>query len=87
MSIEYLGLFSNAGSVMVSVRFSSAKDKHRSIADQSMHWHEIDRLIEPKTGTFYGKLLLDSHECPVKKYEIDPSANTLTIVIAETNLP
>ena len=62
MSTEDLGLFSNNGSVKVSVHFSSAKDKHRSIADQSMRWHELDRLI-------------------------DPSKNTLTIVIAETDLP
>lgn len=87
MSIEYLGLFSNTISVKVSVRFSSVKDKHRSIADQSMQWHELDRLIDPETGAFYCKLLLDSHECPVKKYEIDPSKNTLTIIIAETDLP
>lgn len=87
MTIEYLGLFSNAGPVKVSVRFSSAKDKHRSIADQSMHLHEMDRLVDPETGAFFCKLLLDSHECPVKKYEIDPSENTLTIVIAETDLP
>jgi len=30
---------------------------------------------------------MDEHECLVKKYEIDPRANSLTIVIEETDSP
>lgn len=86
MHPEYLGLFSNTGPVNVSVRFSAKTDKQRSVAEQSMHWHELDRLIDPETGRFHEKLLIDSYECPVKRYEIDPAQNSLTIVIADTHL-
>ncbi len=84
---EYLELFSNTGPVKVSVRFSSAGDKHRSIAESSMHWHELERIIDPESGRPYSSMYFDSHTCPVKKYEIDPAANSLTIVVAKTDLP
>lgn len=87
MRPEYLGLFSNIGPVNVSVRFSSASDKHRSIAEQSMHWSEFKRLINPETSELYTNMTLDAYTCRVKRYEIEPALNRLTIVIAETDLP
>jgi hypothetical protein len=84
---EYLSLFSNSGPVKVAVRFSSKRDKHRSIRAHFMYWHELDQLINPATGEFHRYIRMDEHECLVKKYEIDPRANSLTIVIEETDLP
>jgi hypothetical protein len=87
MQPEYLELFQNSGPVKVSVRFSAAVDKHRSIADAAMQWHDLERLIDQSTGMFYNVIRFDSYECSVKKYEIDPLANSLTIVVAKTDLP
>lgn len=84
---EYLELFPNGGPVKVTVRFSAASDKHRSITETAMQWHDLERLLDPSTGLFYSVLRLDSYECSVKKYEIDPLANSLTIVVAKTDLP
>jgi len=84
---EYLCLFSNSGPVKVTVRFSAKRDKHRSMRAHAMHWRELDQLINPETGGLYCCIFLDEHECLIKKYEIDPGANSLTIVIAETDLP
>ena len=84
---EYLECFSNSGPVKVTVHFCAQSDKHRSMPDQSMHWSELDRLIDHATGMFFTELRFDTHQCPVKKYEIAPEKNTLTIVVAQTGLP
>lgn len=84
---EYLQLFSNEGLVKVSVQFSDKCDKHRSMTEMSMHWHELDRLIDPETGSPYNYIYFNTYKCQIKRYEIDPVKNSLTIVIAKTDLP
>ena len=84
---EYLSLFSNSGPVKVTVRFSAERDKNRSMPAHSMHWHELDRLINPATGEFQRFICTDEHECRVRKNEIDPEKNSLTVVIGKTDLP
>jgi hypothetical protein len=84
---EYLQMFSNEGPVKVMVRFSAEKEKHRAASIMDMHWKEFDRLIDPETGALYTSMYLDTHLCPIKRYEIDPASNSLTIVIAKTDLP
>jgi hypothetical protein len=84
---EYLQLFSNDGPVKVTVRFSAESDKHRSMPEMSMRWSELERLIDPETETYFTFIYCDTHLCPIKRYEIDPAKNSLTIVVAKTDLP
>lgn len=87
MQPEYLECFSNTGPIKVSVRFSSASDKHRTLPKTAIHWSELELLIDCETGMFYSELRFDSHICPIKKYEIVPGLNTLTIVVGKIDLP
>jgi hypothetical protein len=80
---EYLQLFSNDGPVKVTVRFSAERDKHRAASIMAMHWKEFERLIDPETGALYMSMYFDTHLYPIKRYEIDPASNSLTIVVAK----
>ena len=84
---EYLQLFSNEGPVTVRVRFSGKNDSHRSMAKMNMHWEELHRIIDQETGMPYLSMFFDTHRCPIKRYEIDPVKNVMTIVVGSTELP
>lgn len=73
---EYLSLFSNQGDCQVQVRF---KDGDGCVANLAMMASEISNLVDPSTGSFYGKMYFDDHLFDIYKYEIDPTKMTLLI--------
>jgi len=84
---EYLQLFSNAGPVTVRVKFSDKSDSHSTIPQMKMNWQELERLIDPETGSPYLYMFFDAHRCLIKRYEINPGKSLLTIVVGTTDLP
>lgn len=73
---EFLQMFSNDGPVTVKVKFA---DKGCSIARFNMNWSELDRLMNPETGSPFQYLCFDTFRHPIARYEIDPVRNQLTI--------
>ncbi|MBT0652346.1 hypothetical protein [Geomobilimonas luticola] len=84
---EYNQIFSDNGPVTVCVKFSDKSDSHRSMPPKTMHWHEINRLIDPADDSFFRSMYFDAYRCPVIRYEIDPEKNLLTIIVGKTDLP
>lgn len=74
---EYLVLFSNEGTIHVEVNF---EDHDGSIAVRKMKPKEIAALISASGKGFHTQMTFDDWPCEITKYEIDPSANKLTIV-------
>ncbi len=84
---EYLQLFSNEGPATVRVKFSDKSDQHREMAQLKMQWQELDQLSDPETGAPYLYMFFDTYRCPIKRYEIIPEKNLLTIVVGTTEFP
>jgi len=73
---EYLQTFSNTGDITVTVKFAKPG---ASIAQQRMSAAELMELIDPQTGDFLREMRFDDHPRQIRKFEIDPQKNTLTI--------
>lgn len=74
--IEYLSLFSNEGSVEVSVKFQGSK---ATVKKQKMHPEEIKSLIDPVIGSFYSHIKFDDWLAKLIKVEIQPATNQIII--------
>lgn len=78
---EYLQLFSNEGPVTIRVKFN---DKLRAMPQLKMQWKEFQKLYDPETGGPYLYMFFDAHKCMIKRYELTPEKNMLTIVVKKT---
>ena len=74
--VEYLLLFSNQGSIEVSVSFKGSK---AIISNKKMHPEEISQLIDRCTGQFIKEMTFDERPAQIKKIEMLPCTNKLVI--------
>lgn len=65
---EFLAIFSNDGDFLVKVKFKGTDAK---IANQSMVTDEINKLIDPSTGSFFSRMYFDDHLYNVDRYSVD----------------
>ena len=75
---EYSVLFSNEGSIAVDVRF---EDDECTIAPRKMHPNELSALISNDQMGFHTCMTFDEHPFAIRKYEIDPKKNRLTLFV------
>lgn len=75
---EYLVLFSNIGTIDIHVKFV---DHEGSITTKKMSPQEISALISKDGKGFYTRMTFDDCPFAIRKYEIDPENNQLTIVV------
>jgi len=75
---EYLVLFSNEGTIDVQVKF---EDHEGSVATRKMSPQEISVLISNDGTKFHTRMTFDDWPFAIRKYEIDPAKNKLTIVV------
>lgn len=73
---EYLILFSNEGCIDVSVKFD---DDDLMIPPKKMRPQELAVLVATEGGGFHQRMTFDEHSFAIRKYEIDPIKNKLTI--------
>lgn len=73
---EYLQTFSNTGDITVTVKFGKTA---AAIAPQRMSATELEALIDPLTGHFLSAMRFDDHLFQIRKFEVDPLKNRLTI--------
>lgn len=73
---EYHQLFSNEGAINVRVKF---EDSDVMVPPQKMQPQELAALVATDGGGFHSRLTFDGHPYTVRKYEIDPIKNTVTI--------
>jgi hypothetical protein len=73
---EYLDLFSNVGSIDVIVKF---EDSDVVVAPQKMQPQELAAFVATEDFGFQQRMTFDAHPFSIRKYEIDPIKNRLTI--------
>ncbi len=73
---EYHFLFSNEGSIDVLVKFEG---DDVMISPKKMHPQELTALVANEGFGFLQRMTFDGHTFSIKKYEIDPNKNRLTI--------
>lgn len=75
---EYLVLFSNEGVIDVRVKF---EDYEGSVQTKKMSPQEIAVLISDDGLGFHSRMTFDDSPFAIRKYEIDPAKNQLTIFV------
>jgi len=75
---EYLLLFNQAGDLDIEVKFLNSQSK---IANKKMTASDILKLIDPNTGKFFNEMKFDEYVLKIKRYEIDPNKNKVTIIV------
>ena len=73
---EYHQLFSNEGAIHVRVKF---EDSDVMVPPQKLQPQELAALVDIEGGGFHSRMNFDGHPYSVRKYEIDPTKNTVTI--------
>lgn len=74
---EFLSLFSNDGDFLVKVKF---KGSDAWIADQTMSADEINKLIDPSTGSFFSKMYFDDHLLNINSFCVDLTKKRIKII-------
>ena len=73
---EYHQLFSNEGAINVRVKF---EDSEVMVPPRKIQPQELAALVATGGGSFHSRMTFDGHPFNVRKYEIDPIKNTVTI--------
>jgi len=73
---EYHLLFSNEGAIDVSVKF---EDDEIMVPPKKMKPQELAALVAVDSAGFLPRMTFDDHPYAIRKYEIDPVKNKLTI--------
>lgn len=74
--LEYLVLFSNDGVIDVRVEF---EDHDGSVATRKMSPQKISALVSADGKGFHTQMTFDDWPFVIRKYEINPIKNQLTI--------
>ncbi|PKN19272.1 MAG: hypothetical protein CVU71_07115 [Deltaproteobacteria bacterium HGW-Deltaproteobacteria-6] len=82
---EYHELFQGGdGNVTLKVRFANRQEiKGRSFPPKKIHWQDVQRLFDGPNRMPYEKMNFDEWPFIVKKIEIEPAKEQVTLVITE----
>lgn len=79
---EYHELFQKMdGDVILKVRFAGRNDIRRSFPSKPICWKDVAALFGGLAGAPYTRMNFDEWPFTVKKIEIEPGKNQVTLVI------